>query len=144
MLFEFPTIKQEARSMRIHCAGWAVLLCAPLFLAPLAQAHHSNSAFYVDKVITIQGVVKEFKWANPHVWIIMTVEDGKGNKVDWKVEGRPPGILGRSGWTPKSLQPGETITVDLSPAKDATASGLIARVTKADGTILSNAPPPTE
>ena len=120
------------------------LLAAALFLTPLAEAHHSNSAFYVDKVITIKGVVKEFRWANPHVWIIMTVDDGKGNKVDWKVEGRPPGILGRAGWTPKIIQPGETITVDLSPAKDATASGLIARVTKADGTILSNAPPPTE
>jgi hypothetical protein len=124
----------------IGCAA----LGAALFLAPLAEAHHSNSAFYVTKVITIKGVVKEFRWSNPHVWIILTVDDGKGNKVDWKVEGRPPGILGRAGWTPKILQPGETITVDLSPAKDDTASGLIARVTKADGTILSNAPPPTE
>ena len=60
-----------------------------------AQAHHSNSAFYVTKVITIKGVVKEFKWSNPHVWVILTVDDGKGNKVDWKAEGRPPGILGR-------------------------------------------------
>jgi hypothetical protein len=124
----------------ISCAA----LGAALFLAPLAEAHHSNSAFYVTKVITIKGVVKEFRWSNPHVWIILSVDDGKGNKVDWKVEGRPPGILGRAGWTPKVLQPGETITVDLSPAKDDTASGLIARVTKADGTILSNAPPPTE
>jgi hypothetical protein len=130
--------------MRIAAIMGCAALGAAFFLAPVAEAHHSNSAFYVDKVITIKGVVKEFKWANPHVWIIMTVDDGKGNKVDWKVEGRPPGILGRAGWTPKILQPGETITVDLSPAKDATASGLIARVTKADGTILSNAPPPTE
>jgi hypothetical protein len=126
----------------------AILSCAALgaalFLAPPAQAHHSNSAFYVDKVITIKGVVKEFRWSNPHVWIILTVDDGKGNKVDWKVEGRPPGILGRAGWTPKSVQPGETITIDLSPAKDASTSGLIARVTKEDGTILANAPPPTE
>jgi hypothetical protein len=64
--------------------------------------------------------------------------------VEWKVEGRPPGILSRAGWSPKSIQPGETITVDLSPAKDDTKSGLIARVTKADGTILANAPPSTE
>src|ERR1700683_1279991 len=122
----------------------AIISCVALCLTPLAQAHHSNSAFYVTKVITIKGVVKEFRWSNPHVWIILTVDDGKGNKVDWKVEGRPPGILGRAGWTPKVLQLGETITVDLSPAKDASASGLIARVTKADGTILANAPPPTE
>ena len=130
--------------MRIGWTACSALLGAALFLTPLAEAHHSNSAFYVDKVITIKGVVKEFRWSNPHVWILLTVDDGKGNKVDWKVEGRPPGILGRAGWTPKILQPGETITVDLSPAKDASASGLIARVTKADGTILSNAPPPTE
>jgi len=117
---------------------------AAIVLSPLTEAHHSNSAFYVTKVITIKGVVKEVKWSNPHIWVIVTVDDGKGNKMDWKVEGRPPGILLRSGWTPKSIQVGETITVDLSPAKDDTASGLMARVTKADGTILANAPPPTE
>jgi hypothetical protein len=130
--------------MKVPAIVSCVVLGAALWLVPLAQAHHSNSAFYVTKVITIKGVVKEFKWSNPHVWVILTVDDGKGNKVDWKVEGRPPGILGRAGWTPKSLQPGEMITVDLSPAKDASNSGLIARVTKQDGTILSNAPPPTE
>ena len=129
--------------MRVPAIVSCVVLGAA-FLAPVAEAHHSNSAFYVTKVITIKGVVKEVKWANPHIWVIVTVDDGKGNKVDWKVEGRPPGILIRSGWTPKSVQVGETITVDLSPAKDDTASGLMARVTKADGTILANAPPPTE
>jgi len=122
------------------CAVLAPALC----FAPLAVAHHSNSAFYVTKIITIKGVVKEFRWSNPHVWVIVEVDDGKGNKVEWKAEGRPPGILARAGWSPKVLQPGETVTIDLSPAKDDTASGLIARVTKEDGTILANAPPPTE
>jgi hypothetical protein len=126
--------------MMFECA----VVGAALMLAPVAQAHHSNSAFYVTKVITIKGVVKEFKWSNPHVWVILEVDDGKGNKVEWKAEGRPPGILLRAGWTPKSLVPGEMVTIDLSPAKDDSASGLIARVTKADGTILANAPPPTE
>lgn len=124
----------------ISCAVMGAALC----LAPMAEAHHSNSAFYVTKIITIKGVVKEFRWTNPHIWVILTVDDGKGNKVDWKAEGRPPGILARSGWTPKILQVGEMITIDLSPAKDDSASGLMARVTKADGTILANAPPPTE
>jgi hypothetical protein len=130
--------------MRVPAIISCIVLGAALLLTPLAEAHHSNSAFYVTKVITIKGVVKEFRWTNPHVWVILTVDDGKGNKVDWKVEGRPPGILGRAGWTPKSLQPGDTVTIDLSPAKDDTASGLIARVTKEDGTILANAPPATE
>ena len=130
--------------MRISAIVNCAAMGAALWLAPMAEAHHSNSAFYVTKVITIKGVVKEFKWTNPHVWVILTVDDGKGNQVDWKAEGRPPGILARAGWSPKILQPGEVITIDLSPAKDDSASGLIARVTKADGTILANAPAPTE
>jgi hypothetical protein len=130
--------------MKFRTIACCAIVAAACLMAPLAQAHHSNSAFYVTKIITIKGVVKEFKWSNPHVWVILIVDDGKGNKVEWKAEGRPPGILARAGWTPKSLVPGETVTIDLSPAKDDTASGLIARVTKEDGTILANAPPPTE
>jgi len=119
-------------------------VAAALLLAFAAQAHHSNVAFYVTKIVTITGVVKEFRWTNPHTWLILTVDDGKGNKTEWAVEGRPPGILGRAGWSRDILKPGETVTVDFSPAKDGGNSGLIARVTKADGTILANAPPPTE
>jgi hypothetical protein len=35
----------------VSCA----VAAAAILLAPLAQAHHSNSAFYVTKVITIKG-----------------------------------------------------------------------------------------
>ncbi|HUI77950.1 MAG TPA: DUF6152 family protein [Bryobacteraceae bacterium] len=130
--------------MRFGLIALAVACGGVLFDAPLAQAHHSNVAFEVTKVITITGVVKEFRWANPHTWLTLTVDDGKGNKVDWSVEGRAPSVLLRAGWTKNSLKPGDTVTVDMSPAKDGTKTGLIARVTKADGTILPNAPPPTE
>ena len=56
------------------------------------------------------------------------------------VEGRPPGILGRAGWSNTILQPGERVTVHASPAKNGDPEGIIARVTKADGKILSNQP----
>jgi len=123
--------------------GFAVLGVA-LSHAPAARAHHSNVAFEVTKVITLTGVVKEFQWRNPHTWLTLTVVDAKGKSVDWAIEGRAPGVLLRAGWTRDSLKPGETVTVDMSPAKDGTNTGLIARVTKANGTILPNAPPPTE
>ena len=58
----------------------------------------------------------------------------------WVAEGRAPGILLRAGWSRSSLKAGETVTVDMSPAKDGTLVSIIARVTKADGTILSNQP----
>ncbi len=56
------------------------------------------------------------------------------------MEGRAPGILNRAGWGPNALQPGEAITVHASPAKDGSTVGIIARVTKADGTVLGNRP----
>jgi hypothetical protein len=126
--------------MRVHFA-LAVALGVALFHATPALAHHSNVAFEVTKVVTITGVVKAFEWRNPHTWVILTIDDGKGGKVDWAVEGRAPGVLLRAGWTRTSLQPGEMITVDMSPAKDGSKTGLVARVIKADGTILPNAGP---
>jgi hypothetical protein len=124
-------------------ALWAVAGAA-LFHTPVALPHHSNVAYEVTKVDTMTGVVKEFRWSNPHTWLILIVDDGKGGKVEWAVEGRAPGVLLRAGWTPKILKPGETVTVDYSRAKDGSRTGIIARVTKSDGSILSNAPPPIE
>ena len=125
--------------MNIRIMG-ASLLATALLSAP-AFSHHSNVAFEVTKVDTITGVVTNFQWSNPHTWLKVMVSDGKGGNAEWGLEGRAPGVLLRAGWTKKSLAPGETVTVDYSPARDGSKTGLIARVTKADGTILPNAPP---
>jgi hypothetical protein len=130
--------------MRMCIVAISGVLGVALLLAPQAWPHHSNVGFEVTKVVTVKGVVKDFKWSNPHTWLTVAVDDGSGKTVDWAIEGRAPGVLLRAGWTRTSLKPGETVTVDMSPAKDGTNVGMIARVTKADGTILSNAPPPIE
>jgi len=109
-----------------------------LFCAGPAMSHHSNSAYQVDQIITLTGIVKEWRWTNPHTWLHLTVDDEKGGKVEWAVEGRAPGVLGRVGWDRFVLKPGEKVTVHASPAKDGSHVGIIARVTKEDGTILGN------
>ena len=105
-----------------------------------AFSHHSNSAYQVDEIIQLTGTVTEWRWSNPHTWLFMTVEDENGEPQEWAVEGRAPGILGRAGWDPAVLEAGETVMVYASPAKDGSREGIIARVTKADGTILGNRP----
>lgn len=104
-------------------------------------SHHSNSAYFVEKVDTVTGVVKEWQWVNPHTWLFLTADDGKGGKVEWQLEGRAPGVLLRAGWTKRVLKPGDAVTVHYGPAKDGSHSGIIARVTLADGTVLANAGP---
>jgi hypothetical protein len=114
------------------------ILATLLLSAGPVSAHHSNSAFYVEKIIELKGIVTKFEWINPHTFISITVDDGKGAKVDWAVEGRAPGVLRRVGWERDTLKVGETITVFCSPAKDNSHVCLAARVAKSDGTILSN------
>lgn len=128
--------------MSVRSTGLVLVLgAAAFFYAAPAYSHHSNVGFEVNKVITVTGIVKSFRWSNPHTWVYLTVDDGKGGKVEWACEGRAPGVLLRAGWTPKSIAVGDKITIDMSPAKDGSYTSLIARVTKADGTILANAPP---
>jgi hypothetical protein len=118
------------------------LFAAAAFAIPAVPvvAHHSNSAYQVDEIITLTGTVKEWRWMNPHTWLYLTVKGADGKEQEWAVEGRPPGMLGRAGWSSTVLEPGETVIVHASPSKNGAPIGIIARVTKADGTVLGNAP----
>ena len=116
-----------------------VITALAMQVAAPALAHHSNVAFDVETVKQVQGTVKQFDWMNPHIWITLVVP-GEGTYDEWRLEGRPPSILVRAGWTRDTIRQGDKITIFYSPAKDGTHTGLIARVTLADGTILANAP----
>jgi hypothetical protein len=50
--------------------------------------------------------------------------------------------LVRAGWSKTTLKTGETITVDFSPAKDGSPTGLLTRVRRADGTVVGDPAPP--
>ncbi len=120
----------------------SIVLCLaglPLISLP-AVAHHSNVAFEVTKVVTVKGRVKNLKWSNPHVWLYVTIADKDGTPQEWAFEGRAPGILARAGWSRDVFKADETVTIDMSPARDGSRTGMIGRVTKADGTILGNSP----
>ena len=118
----------------------ASLATAVLVMTTSVLAHHSNSAFDGDKVVVLKGTVTEWKWSNPHVWIFLSVDDDKGSTMAWAIEGRTPGQLVRAGWSKSSLKPGDVITVDFSPAKDGSRTGLLTRVRLADGSVLGQAP----
>lgn len=101
-----------------------------------SHAHHAGSAFDMTRELTIVGTVKEFKWVNPHTWLYLMVPDEKGEMVEWKLEGGSISILGRAGWNAKILQPGEKITVTVTPLRSGQPGGEYRTVTKADGKTL--------
>ena len=49
-----------------------------------AFSHHAFAAeFDREKPINLIGTVTEMKWANPHAWIYVDVEDPNGEVVNW-------------------------------------------------------------
>ena len=126
--------------MRTGLIVSSFLLGAVLLAAVPAWSHHSNVAYDDNKRVTVTGVVKEWRWVNPHTWLYLEVNDEKAGKIEWHCEGRAPGVLLRAGWARDSLKPGETVTVDMRPAKDGTYTGIMMRATKADGTVLGGQP----
>ena len=94
------------------------LLPALLFSGSALFAHHGNSAYDETARVSIQGTVTEFIWVNPHSQIYLDVKDSSGKVVNWGVETNSPGLLGRAGWTRRSLKAGDRITIIVCPAKN--------------------------
>ena len=59
-----------------------IALAASAAAAP-AMAHHSGAMFEEKKEVTLNGVVKEFQFTNPHSWLLVDVKgaDGKASVV---------------------------------------------------------------
>jgi hypothetical protein len=122
---------------RILAAGVAVVVLAGI--AP-ALAHHSPAAFDRTKTVTIEGTVKEFRWQNPHSWILLEVKDEQGEMLVWSVEMTSPTFLVRAGWRSNSVKPGDTVSVTVNPVRTGEPSGMFVSLRMADGTTLTERP----
>jgi hypothetical protein len=97
-------------------------------------AHHSFAAEYDEKKpITIKGTVSKVEWTNPHARFYVDVKDDAGKMITWNFELASPNVLIRGGWTRKSLQVGDMVTVTGSQAKDGAYLANAASVILADG-----------
>lgn len=109
--------------------------------APPVSAHHALTMYDRETERSVQGVVREFQWTNPHSWIqLMTVENGMA--TPFNVETSSPGVLTRYGWSAGALKAGDRVTVVVHPLKSGDPGGLMVRVVAPDGKTLSRAGPP--
>lgn len=111
-------------------------------------AHHSFAMFDLARDVTVEGVIREVQFTNPHVWIQILVQDASGKEVEWGIEAGAPGMMTRAGWKPSTLKPGDKVTLVMHPLKSGKPSGSLVRVTAPDGRVLGNGggevpPPPT-
>ena len=120
-------------------AKLSVLLTAVLLVVCVpVNAHHSFAAvFDVNTSVAVSGTVTKVEWMNPHAWIYIDVENDDGGSENWAFElGSPNGLM-RRGWTRKSVQVGDAISVAGYRARDGSNRGNVISIVLADGTELT-------
>jgi hypothetical protein len=109
-----------------------------LGLGGMAAAHHSNAAYDLDHPQTMEGTVKTVNWTNPHITFVIEADARNGGVASsWVFEVSSPGVLTRSGWTKRSLQPGDHAIFHYAPLRDGTPGGFLMKVTLPSGQELS-------
>jgi hypothetical protein len=104
---------------------------ATLLASVGALSHHSFSAeFDVGRPVTLEGTVKEMEWTNPHAWIHLVVQDEQGNAQEWAVELLGVNSLIRSGMSPKTVVPGDRLTITGFGARNGTNTANASTVTR--------------
>ena len=106
------------RQMAALSVGGALLLASAN-----ASAHHSFSMFDQDHPVEIEGIVQEFKYTNPHAYILLEVKGTDGNAVVWNLEGGAPSLLTRDGWTSRTLKAGDEIIITIHPLHSGAPGG---------------------
>jgi hypothetical protein len=105
------------------------------------QAHHSFAMFDTANPLTLTGVVTEFQWTNPHVYIELDVADDVKGARHWTIELGSPSILMRGGWKFNTVKKGDKVTAVVSPLRNGDAGSLLTRITLSDGRMLGNGGP---
>lgn len=98
-----------------------------LVLSSSALAHHSHGNYQIGQEIQLEGVVTEFLFANPHVWVFMEVEDEMGEGVVWALEGGGTSSFSRAGWD--GVAAGDNLSVECTPTRDGANGCFITDIT---------------
>jgi len=115
-------------------AGSLVIVLA---VAGSVYAHHAAAGIDRTKMVTVEGTVKQFKWANPHSYMEVEVPNAKGATDVWNLEMTSPAFLVRAGWKSTTVKFGDKIKATAYPFKNGDPGGLFVSVTLPDGKTLT-------
>jgi hypothetical protein len=118
-------------------AAVAVITVAFVSGAPVS-AHHSRAGYdqAKDKLPTLNGVVAEVIWRNPHVYLTWDSKDEKGTVVRWTGEFSSPATMLSEGLSRDTFKPGDALTFTFMPTKAGTPQGLVIRIVRPDGKVV--------
>jgi hypothetical protein len=121
-----------SRASRRRACG-AVFVVLFLVAAPLS-AHHANSAYDMQRTVSITGTVTKWQFINPHSGLWLEVEDEQGRVVEWS--GEFQGVLDlyrHFSWNKDTFKPGDRVTIIGHPSRNGDPTMSTRRVVFADG-----------
>jgi uncharacterized protein DUF6152 len=114
-----PGVERRILSIAVVC----------VLFGTATRAHHSISGIYDDSQRkTIEGVVTELHFINPHPFVMTAVKDGNGAAQPWRLEMDNRHELAAIGFTSETLKPGDHIVVTGSLARRQARSLYIRRL----------------
>ena len=96
-------------SSRVYQSALVVFIFC-IALTNTVAAHHSHANLDRSDIQQHSGVVTEYSWTSPHVFLKVMAPNPAGEIVQYSIElVHPPGMLQR-GWDKSSFKPGDRIT----------------------------------
>ena len=95
----------------------ATVVIAMMASCPVYAHHAATATFDTSQDREIEGYVTNFNFVNPHVTIMLDVEDDNGVSSEWVVTA--PAVAGfrRWGWTEETLEEGQFVRFVGRPAR---------------------------
>lgn len=117
--------------------------CLFLALIPALAVwgHHSMAGFDRTKTVTLEGIVQEFRWQNPHSSIELDVPGKDGKVVTWQIEMTAPAYLVRQGWKRTTIKKGDKVTVVGNPLISGEPGAIFVSIKLPDGQTLPQPSP---
>src|SRR5881227_1823596 len=114
-LINYSGIKDFRRYSVTMRRTLTVLFSITLFAGALS-AHHGRAGYDTKgQGVTLRGVVTEYKWINPHVFLNWNVKNEKGEIVEWTGEFSSPTTMISEGMGKTTFKPGDEIIATVIP-----------------------------
>ena len=98
--------------------GVVAVLVGCVSIQTQLSAHHSRAMYDVEQLVSVEGVVTEVEWKNPHMWITLDVPTSDGTTEDWGFEDSGGAAMVASGISPQILKVGNHVKIIAHPARD--------------------------
>ena len=119
-----------------HMKHWGLRCVAGVVLSLGSMgAHHSLSGVYdTSREITIEGLVAQFQFVNPHPFVTLSIKTASDATQQWRLEMDNRSELVEIGISSGTFKPGDRVIASGSPGRDQAQALYVRRLDRpADG-----------